>query len=508
MRLALIGIATALMTAGLAAPAAQADLAPPRLTEAQVQAAVAQLDMIVPAYLDQSGVPGVAVAVVHEGRVLYAKGFGVRDAATGAPVTVDTVFQVASVSKPVGASVVAAAVGKGIVAWDDPVREHLPWFTLSDPYVSEHATIGDMYAMRSGLPGEAGDLLELIGFNRAQILQRLKYLPLDTFRDSYAYTDFGLTVGGQAVAEAARKPWAQLSDELLYAPLGMTATSSTYDDFLAQPNRAALHVREGGAYVSRYYRDPDAQSPAGGVSSTVLDLAKWMRMVLADGVVDGVTVVDPEAQAAANTTQNRRSPVQDPATSPQFYGYGMNINVDATGRVSFGHSGAFTAGAGTNVQFLPGSDLGIVSLSNAQAGLAEAINAAFMDYAENGALTFGWMDAYQAIFTSMQASDPAFDPPADAKAGRPLAQLVGRYGNGFYGTVVAAATGSRLALVMGPDRFVVPLVHWSGDRYVATIAGQAAPTKVWVQFAGPPGKAASVRIEISDDPTSTLQRVD
>lgn len=476
------------------------------LTDAQVSAAVAQLDTLVPEYLTRSGVPGVAVAVVHGDEVLYAKGFGVRDVDTGAPVTADTVFQLASVSKPIGASVIAGAIGRGIVSWDDSVKKHLPWFTLSDPYVTKNATIGDMYAMRSGLPGQAGDVLELFGYTRRQILERLRELPLDPFRISYHYTDFGMTMGAQAVAVAAGKPWAELSADLVYQPLRMTSTSSTYRDFLAQPNRAELHVKENGAYASRYWRDPDAQSSAGGVSSNVIDVAKWLRMELGNGTTAGKQVVDAEALATANNSQIRKPPVNLPAALPQYYGYGMNIFVDGTGRVNLGHSGAFTAGGGTNVQMLPDSGLGIVTLTNAEAGLAEAISMSFIDFAEHGRLTADWLDGYLNLFEAMHAEDPAFEPPARPTAARATADLVGRYANDFYGTAVVVAKAGRISIVMGPNRTVVPLEHWSGDRFIATFAVQTAPTKVWVDFGGKPGPATTLTLHVSDDPTAKLTR--
>src|SRR5690606_28870916 len=146
------------------------------------QLAIDQLPNVVQQVMLESGVPGVAVAVVHQGRTAYMGGFGVRRVGQPARVTPDTVFQIASISKSVTASVIATQVTQGKVQWNDPVQKHLPDFRLSDPYVSTHATIGDFMAHRSGLPFAAGDDLEQLGYDRETILQRLHLLPLDTFR--------------------------------------------------------------------------------------------------------------------------------------------------------------------------------------------------------------------------------------------------------------------------------------------------------------------------------------
>jgi CubicO group peptidase (beta-lactamase class C family) len=475
-----------------------------------IAAAVAQLDGVVRGLMLRSGVPGAAVAVVHGDQVLYAKGFGVRVVSTGAPVTADTVFQLASVSKPIGASVVAAAIGRGTLSWNDPVQQHLPWFALDDPYVTSHVTVADMYAMRSGLPDAAGDLLELIGYDRAQVLRRLRYVPLEPFRTSYAYSDFSLTTGAQAAAAASGWSWARLSQELLYTPLGMTSTSSTYAGFLAQPNRAALHVPDSAGWASRYVRNADAQSPAGGVSSSVVDLAAWLRMELAGGVFAGQRVVAAEPLAEANTAQIRRTPVTDPAVPPGFYGYGMNVDELSSGGMVLSHSGAFTAGGGTNVTLVPASDLGIVVLTNAHAGLAESIAATFVDLAQTGTVSRDWWSLYSKVFSTPYAADPAFadaarpDQPVPA---RPTADLVGRYANDFYGTAVVVRRAGRLALVLGPHYVALPLDHWSGDRFKATIAIENAPLDVWVDFAGAGTQASTVTLGLSDDATSLLTRV-
>src|SRR6478672_12053458 len=190
----------------------QSDVPPPLvpampLPENAVGNAVAKLDGIAEDLMKKSGIPGMAVAVVHGGKTVYSKGFGVKDVRSGEKVDADTVFQLASLSKSLSATVVAHQVGTNAISWDTPIVSKLPWFALSDPVVTPMVSVGDMFAHRSGLPDHAGDLLEDLGYDRRQVLEQLRQLPLDPFRISYAYTNFGLTAGAEAVAVSAGKSW-------------------------------------------------------------------------------------------------------------------------------------------------------------------------------------------------------------------------------------------------------------------------------------------------------------
>ena len=285
-----------------------------------VNNAVSRIDGLAEDLMKSSGIPGMAVAVVQGGKTLYAKGFGVRDTRTGEKVDPDTVFQLASLSKPIAATVVAHQAGTGSIGWDTPIADKLPWFALSDPAVTRMLTIGDLFAHRSGLPDHAGDLLEDLGFDRRTVLERLRLLPLAPFRDSYAYTNFGVTAAGEAVATAAGMPWEDLSDQVLYRPLAMDSTSSRFVDFQSRTDKAVGHVRIDGSYQPRFTRDPDPQSPAGGVSSSVNDLTHWLTMMLADGQYSGSAVVDPKALLAAVSPQIVSDPPTEPAMRSGFYG--------------------------------------------------------------------------------------------------------------------------------------------------------------------------------------------
>lgn len=276
------------------------------VTSEQVDKAIREVEKLAAKQIQENALPGLAIAVVFQDKVRYAKGFGVRDVNARVPVDADTVFQLASVSKSIGSTVVAELVGEGKITWDSKLNVLDPTFAMFDPWVTREITIRDMYAHRSGLPEHAGDLLEDLGFTRAEILHRLRYQhPESSFRSHYAYTNFGMTEGGIAAAKAYGLAWEDASEQKLYRPLGMTSTSSRYTDFVARKNKALGHVLVDGKWVQKFKRDPDAQSPAGGVSSSVNDVAKWMRLQLANGKFDGKQIVDEEALAETHQPQMR-----------------------------------------------------------------------------------------------------------------------------------------------------------------------------------------------------------
>jgi CubicO group peptidase (beta-lactamase class C family) len=174
------------------------------------------LDNYVVETLKRTGVPGLSVAIAYKDQVVYLKGFGVRQAGKSEPVDPDTVFQLASMSKPIASTVVAALAGDGLVAWDDPIIRHDPKFAMHDAWVTRNVSLRDMFCHRSGLPDHAGDALEDIGYDRTEILQRLRYVrPDSSFRSHYAYTNFGLTAAAVAAANASGKSWEDVSAERL-----------------------------------------------------------------------------------------------------------------------------------------------------------------------------------------------------------------------------------------------------------------------------------------------------
>ena len=446
---------------------------------AQIDAAVAKLDQLAADIMRRSNIPGMAVAVVKDGRTVYARGFGVRTVGAPESVDADTVFQLASLSKSVGATVVAGLVGREVLSWDTPVATHLPGFRLSDDWITQQVTVGDFFAHRSGLSAHVGDQLEDLGYGRQDMLDRLRYVPLDGFRTRYAYTNFGLTAGAEAAARAAGLDWATLSERTLYQPLGMASTSSRFADFMQRGNRASPHVKTEAGYRAQYQRDPDAQSPAGGVSASANDMARWMSMVLQQGSFQGRPVVKAEALLPATSAQIVSSPPRNPNERAGFYGYGFNVGTSPSGRVKLSHSGAFLLGAGTAFSMIPSAGVGIVTLTNAApVGAAEAMNAAFDDLVEFGALTRDWYEAYAPLMQGLYAPEGTLagqPPPAQPVAPLGSNAYTGIYANNYYGNAVVETAGSGLVLKMGPGgakRFA--LRHWSGNTFVIDLSGESA----------------------------------
>lgn len=449
------------------------------IPDGRVGDAVGKLDGLVDELMKSTNIPGMAVAVVHGDKTVYAKGFGVRDVGTNEKVEPDTVFQLASLSKPVGSTVVAHQISTGTIAWDTPVVSKLPWFALSDPFVTQNVTVGDLYAHRSGLSEHAGDMLEDLGYDRKQVLERLRLDPLDPFRITYQYTNFGVTAAAEAVATAANADWAALSEQAIYEPLGMSSTSSRFADYQSRSNRAVGHVLVDGKYDARWVRDPDAQSPAGGVSSSVNDLGHWLAMLLDNGTYEGKEIVPADDLLPAITPQIISNPAASPDARAGFYGYGFNVSTTPAGRETFSHSGAFALGAATNFLVLPSADVAIVALTNAAPiGVPETLTAEFADLVQFGEVREDWEALYKQAFEPMGEPEGSLvgqSQPANAAPPQPLSTYAGKYNNDYWGPATIAENNDGLVLTLGAKGRSFPLTHWEGDTFAFTLADENAP---------------------------------
>lgn len=402
-------------------------------------------------------VPGLAIAVVHQEEVLYIKGFGVRQFGHSGRVGPDTVFPLASVSKPLAATVVASLVGKNAVTWDTTIKSLDKSFRSYDPYVTDHVTLRDLFSHRSGMSGMAGNDLELIGYDQETILERLHLLPASgSFRSSYAYSNFGLTLGALAAARAADKPWEELAYENVFEPLRMTKTSYHYTDFLHQDDRTAMHTKVDG----KWQPAPDSSAkvqgiPSGGASSTARDLAHWMLAMLNHGRLGGLHLLD--ATALAETQNPVISTGKGALTSqPSYYGLGWAIDTDRHGRHA-SHNGASTSGIRALVDMMPDQRIGIIVLANGfPSGVPEGLAAAFFDLVTTGKTDPADVKAIDKKLVAhhhqflTQISFSTSEKTLTKTAPLSHSAYVGEYHNDYVGQAKVVVGASALQIQLGP----------------------------------------------------------
>ncbi|WP_169978678.1 serine hydrolase [Tautonia rosea] len=482
----------------------------------RVIAAVSGLEPYIEEIRQKTGVPGLAITIVHKDEVVFLKGFGVRELGKPDAIDPDTVFQLASVSKPLTSSVIAAVVGEGIVSWDSKVSDLDPSFRLYDDFVSGEVTLRDLLCHRTGLPEHAGDLLEDLGYSRFDVLHRIRFQkPAGLFRASYAYTNFAFTQAGVATSKAVDTTWEDLATDRLFKPLGMERTSYRHADYAAASNRAKLHARVDGQWVAKYDRQPDAQAPAGGASSTARDLSRWMRLLIAEGIVDGKLLIARDQLEETFKPQVISTPAAHSADRTGFYGLGWNVGQDPNGRLTLSHSGAFDFGAATCVFLLPAENLGIVVLTNgAPIGVPEAVALSFFDLFDDGKLERDWFMTMTPVFEKLSTPNYGLrvdyqEEVVDRSPPLPTVSYLGRYSNEFVGDAVVAEEDNVLMLKLGPGLKAFPLTHFDRDTFSYQPEGEMASGLSGVTFRiGPDRLADELTIEnLNVHGSGTLKRV-
>jgi CubicO group peptidase (beta-lactamase class C family) len=449
-----------------------------------INTALTKLDAYICEAMQKTKVPGLAVGVVYQGRVVFLKGYGVRKVGNRGKVDPDTVFEIASLSKPIASTIVASLVGAGEVNWDDRIESLDPDFELSNAAATEQLTVRDLFAHRSGLPTGAGDVLEDLGYSRPEILHRIRLVPLaGQFRETYHYSNFGLTEGAIAATLKTGKTWEDVAQQQLYGKIGMHSTSSRYSDYENNPNKAALHYLDGDVYKNWFVREADSESPAGGVSSNVRDLANFVKLQLGDGAFDGQQIVDKAALDETHKPQICRAgpgPFPPGKCPGGYYGLGWNVDKDAEGALRLGHSGAFLLGSATAVYLSPSEQLGIVVLTNGTPiGLPESVSLSFLDYYRYGYAKADYLTLIMPIFANMaketQESSTDYStlkPPSNPSAPGPLSAYKGTYVSPYYGKLQIDVERNQLIMRLPPRDAYYELTHWDGDTFTYYFASE------------------------------------
>jgi len=422
-------------------------------------------------------VPGLAVAIVKDGETVLAKGYGVREAGHPEPVDENTLFAIASNTKAFTAAALAILVEEGKLTWDDPVRDYLPYFQLYDPYVSQDMRIRDLLSHRSGLGTFSGDLLWYgTGYSAEEVVRRARFLPeAGPFRGSYGYSNLMFIAAGEVVAAVSGVPWQDFVQTRILAPLGMGRTVTSVTDLAGTDNVATPHKnRTDGVFPVEWY-NWDAMAAAGGIISSVADMARWMKLRLGHGAWEGVSLFS-EASSWEMWTVHTPMAISpgarraQPTTHFRGYGLGWSLN-DYQGRLIASHGGGYD-GMFSRVVLVPEEGLGIVVLTNSMTSVSTAVTNAVLD-AYLGVPSRDWsgplLESWRAGRQEIEDRQDRFldDKVPGGRPSLPLDRYTGTYGGAMYGdaTVSVEEGGLVLRLLPNPD-LVADLIQLHDDTFL------------------------------------------
>jgi CubicO group peptidase (beta-lactamase class C family) len=470
-----------LHTGGAALAVTAASTLPGRASAAQAGQATPEsapgldpdvLDAFIAETIERMGVPGASVAVIQGGQPVLIKGYGVRELGNEAPVDADTAFQLASNTKPMTAFVLGSLVDEGLIDWDTPIVEVLPELQLWDAYPTRFVTSRDVLAHRSGFPAFAADMLGQIGYDRAEMLRRLRFVrPASSFREVAAYSNLGFFIAGEVIARLTGAPWEEAMRERLFAPLGMTRSGPALSDRPADGNMSANHGLVAGTLQVVEPDDHGTHGSAGSAISTANDLARWMQALLDAGAVDGTQVLQPETvremllpSMVSATSFSEMAPIDE--FSGFSYGLGW-ANYHYHGHEVIEKGGAL-AGIRTVVCFVPALNAGVAIAANLNlTALPEAIRGFVLEQLLGPAD----VDIQAEIRETSKILEDAFAtgvplPENPVPPSVPLEAFAGTYANDLYSDFRISVEGEGLRMEAGPARKPATMPHYNHNTFL------------------------------------------
>jgi CubicO group peptidase (beta-lactamase class C family) len=477
----------------------------------RAQAPPKGLDAYVESVQKEFEVPGIALAIVKDGKVVVAKGYGVRKLGESARVDDRTLFGIASNTKAFTATALGMLVEEGKLEWDAPVIRYLPWFQLSDPYVTRELTIRDLLVHRSGLGLGAGDLLwwPSSTYNRKEIAKRLQFIPLvKSFRSVYAYDNVLYLIAGEVIEAVSGETWEQFVASHILSKVGMTDSNVRHSDAAGGGNVAATHAEIDGKVRPISPFTSDNTNPAGGINASARDIAKWMVVQLDSGrVADGTRLFSPRT-----TTQLWRivTPMPIGDTEPEvaalrakIEGYALGFKVrDYRGYKLVYHTGELM-GYYSRVAMIPELRLGVAVLTNQESTEAHAsITFYVLDHFISGATT-DWLGSFKAARKREALTIAAMQKQASAKRDStsypslPLSSYVGTYTDQWYGDItITFELGKLVVRFDHTPSLVGDLEHWQYDTFVARWRDRELRADAFVTFAlNPDGSIDQVKMK-------------
>lgn len=428
-------------------------------------------------------IPGLAVVVVKDGKVITSQGFGVRAVGKPEPVDGNTLFLIASNSKLFTGTAISQLVEENKLKLDDPVRQYLPNFRLYDSTSTRLLTVRDLLSHHFGTKTFQGDFTFWnSNLSRAEILQKVRYLkPTGPFRQQYGYSNYGFLAAGEVIpAATGGTTWQDFVQQRLLTPLGMTNTFPNSTGASQRPNIAQPYTTAFGPLTAVPFDVVDNFGPAASLVSCTNDLAHWLRFQLDSGKYNGQRVLPWATLRRTREGNTLVSSNKSPVFPSHFRTYGLGVlSADYNARQIYWHTGGAN-GFVTNVCFVPEENLGIAVLTNQD-------NQSFFE-----ALRYQLLDAYLGVpYVDRSRQLYAFAKPGNAETARSVADLAARvakknkparslsayagtYTHPVYGTITVEPKGKQL-LVRFPHHpaLTTTLDYMDDDSFRSTFSNAA-----------------------------------
>jgi CubicO group peptidase (beta-lactamase class C family) len=443
----------------------------------------ADLDSYVATAMKTFEVPGMAVAIVKDGKVQLAKGYGVRKLGDPTPVDERTKFGIGSNTKAFTTAALAGLVDAGRLSWDDPVYQRLPGFVMYDPYVSHEMTIRDLLTHRSGMGLGEGDLLfwPQSTYTREEIIYKLRFMkPASSFRSRYAYDNLLYMTAGQIIPAVTGSSWDDYIRQHIFEPLGMNNSDVSTASYKPGDDYAFPHSRVDGRLQVIHFERLDNAGPAGAINSCAADMAKWVQLQLNHGkFIDHDGRLFSEQQSSEMWSPQTILPIGRYAPplaglKPHFADYALGWALrDYHGRKLAGHTGG-VAGFVSRVMLVPEENLGIIVLTNAEEGGAfDSILYHVLDH-YFGVPPTDWIGAFKSV-KDMDEKDAAEAMKkaegaraAGSKPSLPLEKYAGTYNDAWYGPITIRWENGGLVISFDHTPSMIgDLQRWQYDTFKA-----------------------------------------
>jgi len=443
------------------------------------QSSVDSFDKYVESARQQWQVPGLSIVVVKDGKVVFEKGYGVRELGKSDPVTNETLFGSMSTTKAMTVACLAMLVDEGKIGWDDKVIKYLPDFRVGDPYVTNELRVRDLLTHSAGL-GNADFLWSWTPtIANAEVLRRMQYAnPAYSLRSSFIYQNIMYLVAGTVIERVSGMPWEQFIRERLFSPLGMKNSFPNLSLSRSYLNRSASHFEVKGKIEVIPEMPADSIAPAGAVWSTADDIGKWVAFMLGDGTANGKVLIKP---ATFNEILKPQVIVPAPQfyptvaiTKPHWMTYGLGwFQHDYRGEMVNFHTGSLD-GRTAIIGLMRDKKLGVYIFGNLDhAELRHALMYKVFDVFGFGDNTRDWSSEFKTLYDGIKEQGRKRQEAVRAmrKTGTapnlPLEAYAGRYSDPFYGSIDIQLSNGKLRSNLG-NGLEADLEHWQFDSFMGT----------------------------------------